>query len=289
MMETPIGRLEVSVDGVGPAAVLMHSLFVDSRSWDRVRGRLASERTLVAITAPGHGPSGDPGRTYSIHEIAAAALGILDGLAAEKRIPPGPADWVGNALGGHAGILAAAHYPERIRSLITLGAPVQAPTLPFRLQEAAILPARALMGMTGWLRQAIVSVLLSERTRAHDPEAVGYVEECLTASDPRLLGRAIRSLAVRRPDFTGLLPRITAPTVFATGTEHNSWPPELAAEAARLLPHGTAVTLPHAAYLLPLEVPEETAQLILRHWSAAEARPEGIHTSTQDAGSGTDS
>ncbi|WP_235779470.1 alpha/beta fold hydrolase [Sinomonas notoginsengisoli] len=49
---------------------------------------------------------------------------MLDSLGIQE-----PVDWVGNALGGHVGILFAASYPDRCRSLAVPGAPVHGPSL----------------------------------------------------------------------------------------------------------------------------------------------------------------
>ncbi|MDQ4504582.1 alpha/beta fold hydrolase [Sinomonas sp. ASV322] len=154
IISTQAGPLEIAIDGRGAPAVLMHSLFVDSRSWDRIRARLAEDRRLIIITAPGHGRSGDPGRRYSIGDVADAAVSVLDSLGITD-----PVDWVGNALGGHAGILFAASHPDRCRSLVALGAPVHRPSAWQRLQEWAIGPARAVFGMNSWVGGTITDVL----------------------------------------------------------------------------------------------------------------------------------
>src|SRR5215207_3906431 len=97
---TRVGSLAVRVRGDGPAAVLWHSLFVDERSWQRVGDELARDRRLVIITGPGHGASSDPGHRYSMDDCAEAAGEVL---AAHKIDEP--VDWVGNAWGGHVGIV----------------------------------------------------------------------------------------------------------------------------------------------------------------------------------------
>jgi len=128
MVETRLGALAVRVRGEGPVAVLWHSLFVDDSTWKRVEGDLARARRLVIITGPGHGASPDPGR-YNMDECAEAAA---DGLAA---LGVGePVDWVGNAWGGHVGVVFAARWPERCRTLVTLGTPIQSYTLSERLR-----------------------------------------------------------------------------------------------------------------------------------------------------------
>lgn len=135
---TQVGSLHVESIGAGPPAVLWHSLFVDSRSWHRVVEDLAHDRRLVLITGPGHGPSGDPGRHYSMEDCADAASSVLDALKIKE-----PVDWVGNAWGGHVGIVLAARQPQRFRTLTTVGTPVHSYTLKGRVPG----PARALSAL----------------------------------------------------------------------------------------------------------------------------------------------
>ena len=60
-IQTRVGPLSVRQVGEGPVALLWHSLFIDSTSWQRVESDLAKDRRLVLIDGPGHGSSGDPG------------------------------------------------------------------------------------------------------------------------------------------------------------------------------------------------------------------------------------
>src|SRR4051794_9148102 len=126
---TAVGTLAVRVTGTGPPAVLWHSLFVDKRSWDRLVPLLAPHRRLILVDGPGHGASGDSGRPYTLEECAGAAATVLDRLGVAE-----PVDWVGNAYGGHVGLVLAAHDPGRCRTLATLGTPVAALTARERLR-----------------------------------------------------------------------------------------------------------------------------------------------------------
>jgi pimeloyl-ACP methyl ester carboxylesterase len=92
--------------------VLWHSLFVDDRTWNRVEDDLARARSLVIITGPGHGNNPDPGRRYDVDECAEAAADVLAALRVDE-----PVDWVGNAWGGHVGVVFAARWPQRCRTL----------------------------------------------------------------------------------------------------------------------------------------------------------------------------
>ena len=98
MVPTKLGTLRVDASGTGRPAVLWHSLFVDSRSWNRVRAALGESRRLFMIDGPSHGGSASMTRRFTLDECAGAALDVLDHLEITE-----PVDWVGNALGRSRG------------------------------------------------------------------------------------------------------------------------------------------------------------------------------------------
>lgn len=269
-VQTPVGRLAVRVVDTGPGmptAVLWQSLFVDGRSWSRIEEELEGDRRLVLITGPGHGRSGDPGRRYTNEECAEAAAHVVDALGIRE-----PVDWVGNAWGGHVGILFAARWPERCRTLVTVGTPVHAYSPGSRAKVGALLLAYRLLGPAPFLRDGVVDALLSARTRAEDHEAVELVRDCFTNTDRALLGNAVVSISLRRRDLTPVLSQVQAPTLFITGAEHPDWTADQARRASELLPHGKTAILEDSAYLGPLEAPEECARLVREFWAAHGAR-----------------
>ncbi|MFN8422870.1 MAG: alpha/beta hydrolase [Anaerolineae bacterium] len=266
MIETAVGRLKVRVEGDAPdraTAVLWHSLFVDERTWDRVVPHLAQDRRLVIITGPGHGASGDPGHRYTMEDCAEAAAAVLRACAITD-----PVDWVGNAWGGHVGLVLAARRPELVRTLVTAGTPVHSYNLPDRLQlQLGMLPLYRLLGPVGFLTAAVVDALLSESTRAHDAAATGLVRESFTGSDRTRMANAVVSISLRREDLTPLLGSVQAPTLFLTGSAHPDWSPEQARAAATRLPQGSSAVVDDAAYLLPLEAPTTFARLVREFWA----------------------
>ena len=264
-VQTRLGPLSVHVRGDGPPAVLWHSLFVDERSWQRVEEALARDRRLVIITGPGHGASPDPGRRYSVDDCAAAVVDVLAALGIAE-----PVDWVGNAWGGHVGVIAAARYPERIRSLVTAGSPVQGYTMSGRIQTGLLLIIYRLFGPRRFLVDSVIEALLSERTRSSDDDAVAITRDGFLRAGG--LANAVVSISLRRPDLTPLLPKVTTPTLFITGTEHSDWSPDQATTASQLLPDGSVRVIEGSAYLSPLETPDEFARLVREHWATHNQR-----------------
>lgn len=266
-ISTEVGPLEVlDTRGDRPVAVLWSSLFADDRSWSRVRPALEADRRLILITGPGHGGSGDPGRRYTLADCADAAVTVLDRLKIG-----GPVDWLGNAWGGHVGILVAAGRPSLIRTLTAVGTPVHNYARRDRAKVRVLLAAHRVVGPAPFLVDAVVDTLLSRRTRAGDPEAVTIARDGFRRADRTGLRNAVVSISLRRPDLTPDLPRIGVPTLFVTGTDHPDWTPEQARAAAGLLPRGSAAVLDGTAYLGPLEAPGECAWVVREFWATHEA------------------
>jgi len=261
-IRTRVGELSVRVRGEGPPAVLWHSLFVDDRSWQRVEEALARDRRLVIITGPGHGASTDPGHRYSLDDCGAAAAETLAALDITD-----PVDWVGNAWGGHVGIVFAATWPERCRTLVTLGTPVQSYGRSERLQFRLLLGVYRVTGMVNFLSNGILDALLSPRTRSNDPEAVALVLDSLRTMDRRALANAMVSISLERPDLTRRLSSIRCPTLFVTGADHPEWAGDQAEASSRMLSTGSAAVVPDTAYLIPLEAPRATIQHVRDVWA----------------------
>lgn len=265
LIPTRVGGLKVTVFGEGgarPTAVLWHSLFVDERSWERVIPALSRDRQLVLVTGPGHGTSRDLGRRYEMGDCAEAALQVLQALGVD-----GPVDWVGNAWGGHVGILVAAHHPDRVRTLVTAGTPVHPYPLASRLQTSLLLVLYRLLGPISYLTDAVIEALLSEHTRATDPAAVALVRDCFASADRAGLANAIVSISLKREDLRPILPAVQAPTLFITGSAHPDWTPEQMQTAAAQLPHGSTQVVDGAAYLIPLETPAEFSRCVQQFWA----------------------
>jgi pimeloyl-ACP methyl ester carboxylesterase len=261
-VQTPVGPLTVQVTGSGSPAVLWHSLFVDNRSWARMVPALARHRRLILISGPGHGSSGDPSRRYTLQECAEAAVAVLDRLGITEAV-----DWVGNAWGGHVGILFAARWPRRCRTLVAFGTPTQPLTRIERARTHLLLGLYRTVGPGTLVVGPTTDVLLSAHTRATDSEAVELVHDCLRRADRTRLRNAVVSVSLHRGDLTGVLPQVSAPTLIATGADHSGFTPAQARTAAGLLVSGSVAVIPRTAYLPPLEAASACTELVEQFWA----------------------
>ena len=211
---------------------------------------------------------------HSLEEIAAALAEtghvLVTGSVEQGpgKAPGVPVDWIGNAWGGHVGLVFAATRPARCRSLATFGTPVQAYGRSEQVQFRVLLAVYRVVGMIDPLSGGISDVLLSPQTRANDPVAVALVRDSLRAMRRRSLANAMLSISLGRPDLTSRLASIQCPTLFVTGPDHAEWTPEMAETSARRLADGTVRAVPGTAYLTPLEAPEATLRCVREFWAA---------------------
>jgi pimeloyl-ACP methyl ester carboxylesterase len=261
---TVLGELAVREVGSGPTAVLWHSMFVDSTSWDRVVGELSAHRRLLLIDGPGHGRSDPMSRRSSIDECAVAALSALDALA-----PGSAVDWVGNAWGGHVGMSMASRYGERIRSLVALSSPTQ--PIDDRSTIAALALILRLVGPVPFLVSKIAEAQLTDVSRAH-PSTLRILTDALARTERRSLARAVRSFIVDRADATESLASIVAPALFLASDDRGEWSPDAAAQAAASARNARSAVVTGARTLLAVEQPAAVAELITAFWAEHPAR-----------------
>jgi pimeloyl-ACP methyl ester carboxylesterase len=204
-----------------------------------------------------------PGRRYTLQDCADAAVDVLSAVAITD-----PVDWVGNAWGGHVGLVLAARRPELIASLVAASSPIHPWERAVRLQtQLVLLPLYRLLGPVGFLTDAVIEGNLSRQTRARDAAATELVRDCFTGADRARMANAIVSIGLHRKDLTPLLGSVRAPTLLLTGSAHPAWSPEQAQAAAARMPQGTSGVVDDAAYLLPLEAPTAFTRAVRQFWA----------------------
>jgi pimeloyl-ACP methyl ester carboxylesterase len=238
------GLLRVRVVGSGSPAVLWHSLFVDSTTWDQVRGPLAEHRRLILIDGPSHGGSQAARHSFTLQDCADAAEDVLDHLGVSE-----PVDWIGNAWGGHVGIVFAAGRPERIKRLITVGTPVRALT---RAERRHIVPLVALYRLFGPIRLLVKGVEAALVGADASPAERHVVGAALRAADRRGMYIAMKSVMLHRPSLLAMLPTIALPTMFVAIDNDAHGSTRETRDAADLLPNGSFSVLAGQGHVGPL-------------------------------------
>jgi pimeloyl-ACP methyl ester carboxylesterase len=244
--------------------VLWHSLFVDSTSWDRMVDGLARYRRLILIDAPSHGASAPAHRRFTLGDCADAAGDVLDHLEVRS-----PVDWVGNAWGGHVGIMVAASKTSRVRSLIAIGTPVRALTPAERRRIVPLVAAYRLLGPISPLVSGVQDALLG---RGADAQDARVVSAALRRAQRKGMYTAMRSIMLARPDLAPVLPTVTTPTLFVCANDDPYGRPAETRDAAKLLARGTFNTIAGGGHVAPLlQSAPELAQMITDFWQTVDA------------------
>jgi pimeloyl-ACP methyl ester carboxylesterase len=264
LVPTALGRLNVRMVGSGPPAVLWHSMFADSTSWQRIEPQLAQHRRLILVDAPSSGGSDPLRRAVDIGACAEAAGEVIDQL--RPTIGAAPLDWVGSAWGGHVGLHLAATRPELLRSLVAISAPTQPISAELRRKIAVLVPLYRLIGPRGPVLSAILDTLLTEQTRAVDPDGVQLLTGPLRRAGRRGMALAIRTAILNRTDLAWAATTIHRPVLFVTTDDRGEWTPEAARVMAAQMPDASEVTVPRSRVLPSIEQPELLVEAITRFW-----------------------
>jgi pimeloyl-ACP methyl ester carboxylesterase len=263
---TRLGPLRVETIGSGPPAVLWHSLFVDSTTWHRLRAPLATHRRLVLIDGPNHGGNPPTRRRFTLDECVGVAVDVLDQLGIGEQV-----DWLGNAWGGHVGILFAAAHPDRCRSLMAIGAPIHALGPSDRRRIRFLAEMVRLVGPRPVVNP-LVDALLGTSARASDPESAAIVADAFRRADRRAMSDAIRWLSLRRRDLSPELDSLEVPTLLTTGPHDPMYTIADARAAAVRLRTGTLAILPGAGHIGPLlRAAPAVAELVTTFWRSPQA------------------
>jgi len=252
-----------------PPLLLLHGGAANTHWWDWVAPELTQIFRVLALDFPGHGMSEWPrSPRYRMQDFVRAVTGFAEALGV-KRL-----DLVGHSMGGKVGMLVAAQYPGRVRSLVVLDATPdvsadglaemrQIGTRPLRLFPSRQAAARAfrLIPRETVAPPARLRALAtrSTRHRGRGRWSIG--------PDREFFGRVVPQVAW--PD----LPRILCPTLILRAERSSILSRRTAEQMRRAIPHATLLEVPGTCHHLIVERPAEVAgairEFVLQHALAA--------------------
>jgi pimeloyl-ACP methyl ester carboxylesterase len=229
----------------GPPVVLLHAGGMDGRMWRPVVERLEDRYWLIVPDMRGHGTTPlPPGKPYSDVEDV---LGVLDDLKVED------AAFAGCSFGGRVALQVATAAPERVNALALFASPVDWSDPPsaelkafFEQEEALVeggdIDAAVDLNVRTWVREPECAELVADMARRSFEHQAGV--EAPEREMPIDLGSiAVPTLAVSAgldfPDFAKIADQIVAE-----------------------VPNAQRAEVPDAGHLIPLERPDETAELL---------------------------
>jgi 3-oxoadipate enol-lactonase len=237
-----------------PLLVMANSLGANLHMWDEQVPELRNSFRVLRYNHRGHEGSEEPPGPYSIDDIGADILALLDELGADRF------SFLGLSLGGMAGMWLASEVPERVERL-ALCCTTARMTAPEPWEERATTVRR---DGTGSIAASVVERWFTPAFREAAPEEVRRAEEMVRYTPDE--GYAACCEAIRDMDLTGRLGSITAPTLIIAGEEDQATPPDHAALIRDSIPGSELTVLPDAAHLANIEHPSTVTSLLLDHF-----------------------
>ncbi len=243
-----------------PAVLLLGSLGATRGMWAPQIRVLGDYFRVIAADLRGHGESPAPVGPYTMPELAADAVELLDDLGV------GAAHVAGLSLGGAVAQTLALEHPDRVRSLALMS------TAPKFGETDAWLDKAELVGRegTGALADTVVRNWFTDACFARTPELpASYSEGIACTSDD---GYAGCCHAIAGFDSRDRLPaveeRIRLATLVVAGEQDTSTALEVVRGLHERLDGSRMVTLSPAKHLVNVEQADLVNSTLAAHWAA---------------------
>lgn len=229
-----------------PWIVLSNSLGATRAMWRPQRALLAPHFRVLSYDTRGHGDSATPPAPYSLDDLVADVIALMDNFGADR------AHFLGLSLGGMTGLGLALKHPDRIDRLICCDARANAPD-GFRMSWDDRIEMVGRGGMAA-LWPGTVERWLTAATREHDADGVERLRSAFlrtTAEGYTGCARAIQGL-----DYFKDLGSLRRPVLYVAGAEDVAAPPEVMRTMADATPTAAYVEIPAAAHIANVDNPK---------------------------------
>jgi 3-oxoadipate enol-lactonase / 4-carboxymuconolactone decarboxylase len=240
-----------------PVLLLGGSLGTRLAMWDPQSDAFGARR-LIRFDHRGHGRSPAPPGPYSIADLGADVLALMDRLGIER------ADYCGLSIGGMVGQWLAINAPERIGRLVLIcTAPDTLNADAFRDRARTVREA----GTTELVADAVVANWFTEPYAAAHRDVIARHRQMII--DTPVEGYAACCEAVAGHDVRAGLSQITAPTLVIAGAQDRAIPPTQGEAIAAGVPGSKLQILDPAAHIASVERADTVNVLIAEHLGGA--------------------
>jgi 3-carboxy-cis,cis-muconate cycloisomerase/3-oxoadipate enol-lactonase len=241
---------EVAGDEGSPAVLLLNSLGSDLSMWDGQAAQLAQRFRVIRCDTRGHGRSPVPPGPYTVDDLGADVLELLDTLGVESVYVAGV------SLGGVIGMWLATHAATRVDGLALICTAANFPTPQSWAERAALVRTEG----TGAVAEAVVGRWFTAALGVREPERVAAARAMIAATPAEGYAGCCEALATA--DMRPLLGAIRTRTMVVSGVQDPATPPERGEELAVGIRGAWIVEIPDAAHLAPLERPSAVTGLL---------------------------
>lgn len=234
-----------TLEGSGPAVVLLHGWGASSQSLQAPAAALAAEFRVLTVDLPGFGWSDPPPVAWGSSEYADHVRAVLDAQGI------GRAALLGHSFGGRVAIQIAARTPERVERLVLVASAGlrrrRRPRDYARLGVTKVLKGLAGLPVVGGLGRPLLR-RWAERVGSRDYKAAGRMRPTLV----RLVNE----------DLAPMLQEIPVPTLLLWGDQDQEVPREAVLTMASRIKGARLLVFPGAGHFPFLDAPERFAEAL---------------------------
>ena len=236
-----------------PAVVLVHGAGMDHSVWAlQSRGLAHSGRSVLAVDLPGHGRS----EGAALTSIAALADWLAEFIAAAGL---DTAVVAGHSMGALAALELGARHPERVRSLVLVGAAASMPVHPDLIAAAAEDLTAAVAMIIAWGFSPVAAL-------GGNPSPglwlSGGGKRLLERSHPGVLYAAL-SACNAYGEGESAAAGIRCPALVVAGGADRMSPAKAGRALADLIPGGKVELLEGAGHMLMAERPQQVLRALM--------------------------
>jgi 3-oxoadipate enol-lactonase len=242
--------------GAGEPLVLVHGLAYDRAGWGRLPDLLAERFRVVLVDNRGVGESDAPPGPYTVAELAADVVAVLDDAGIERT------NLFGVSLGGYIAQEVALTWPERVEKLVLCStAPGGPSAVPMPQATQDVFAKYPTMEREAGLRM-FVENSLGERGVRELPELAEEIFRYRLGHAPTVEAWAAQATAGATFVDDDRVGAIAAPTLVLAGGADVVVDPRNAPLLGELIPGARVEVVPDRGHLMIWEDSERVAELV---------------------------
>jgi pimeloyl-ACP methyl ester carboxylesterase len=242
--------------GAGEPLVLVHGLAYDRAGWGRLPDLLAERFLVVLVDNRGVGESDAPPGPYTVAELAADVVAVLDDARIDRT------NLFGVSLGGYIAQELALTWPERIEKLVLCStAPGGPSAVPMPQATQDVFARYPTMEREAGLRM-FVENSLGERGVRELPELAEEIFRYRLGHAPTVEAWAAQATAGATFVDDDRVAAIAAPTLVLAGGADVVVDPRNAPLLGELIPDARVEVVPDRGHLMIWEDSERVAELV---------------------------
>ncbi len=234
---------ELSKEKDAPVVVLSHSLACSMVMWQPQLEVLESHFRVLRYDMRGHGKSEANEGAYTLEQLAADVIGLLDALELDR------VHFVGLSIGGMIGQCLALNYADRLQTLALCDTAAIIPEEAKPLFEERIRRARD-QGMEALVEETLERWFTQPYLKQNSPEVERIRNQILATPVAGFIGC---SKAILGLNYVERLSQIKMPTLIIVGEDDPGTPVAASDAIHQRIQNSKLVVLPSAAHLCNIE------------------------------------